>query len=179
MEEACRESKYQKKSFFLVLLDAKSAFDEVNHSSPAWACADDLGLNVNTEEDVQIMTDMSEDFGCKQLHEIQADKSATVNTPAGRLKESDSAVITITRQEIPTVQSCTHLVIQHSTQYKETILDTVNENVKKKKLGLQSTVYFPLAPMVRMVWILRLHSTLLRYMSSCFIVQTVNCSSSH
>ena len=65
MEEACRESKDQKKSFFLVFLDAKSASDEVNHSSPAWAYADDLGLNANTEEDVQIMTDMSGDFGCK------------------------------------------------------------------------------------------------------------------
>ena len=59
-------------------------------------------------------------------------------TPAGRPQQSDNVVITMAGEEIPTVQSSTHLGIQRFSQYKDTVLDTVNENIKKARRTVYS-----------------------------------------
>ena len=216
LEEARRESKDQKKPFILVLLDAKVAFDVVNHGNmmrrlyhsgiqdthwslinslhtnattsvkwrgdpylveqgirqggiistdlykiyvnpllsriqlsgigikigdvecPGSGCADDIGVQADTQEEAQVLTDMAGDFAGKQFYEIQADKSATVVTPHGRGLDSQQCSISLNSQEIPVFQSATHLGLQRSSGYNDTVADTVNQNITKARRTMYS-----------------------------------------
>lgn len=75
-----------------------------NIEFPAIACADDLGLNANTEGEAQVMAAISDDFVNKQRYEIQADKSATIEPTVGKVSDNAQTTITMGGSEIPTVK---------------------------------------------------------------------------
>ena len=105
---------------------------------PGSGCADDIGVQADTQEEAQVLTDMAGDFAGKQFYEIQADKSATAVTPHGRGLDSQQCSISLNSQEIPVVQSATHLGLQRSSGYNDTVADTVNQNITKARRTMYS-----------------------------------------
>ena len=98
-------------------------------SCPATACADDVTLNSTNPNDTQIMIDMAFDFSLKQQYKLQPTKSVIIETG----KISASTEYRMGNTEMKTVKSATHLGIQRSTSIKNTIEETVNENIKKAR----------------------------------------------
>ncbi|MEW8544513.1 MAG: hypothetical protein AB2693_13365 [Candidatus Thiodiazotropha sp.] len=105
---------------------------------PGSGCADDIGVQANTQEEAQVLVDLASDFAGKQFYEIQADKSATVVTRHGRSPESQQISIMMDNEEIPIVNSATHLGLKRSSAFNDTITDTVNQNITKARRTVYS-----------------------------------------
>ena len=67
----------------------------------------------------------------KQFYEIQADKSATVVRSHGRSSDGPQVSITMDSEEIPVVESSTHLGLKRSSGFNDTITDTVHQSITK------------------------------------------------
>ena len=93
----------------------------------ATACADDITLNCTDLTEAQIMLNMAYNYSCSEQYKLQPqleNKKKSRHNPI-ELKLKDTI--------LPNVESATHLGIQRSKTDKETIKNTVNENIKKAR----------------------------------------------
>ncbi len=100
-----------------------------NIECPATACADDVTLNSSNSDDTQTLIDIAYDFSKKQKYKLQPDKSVIIDAN----KKSSQIKYTMDNKEMQHVQSSTHLGIQRGSSTSETIMKTVEANIKKAR----------------------------------------------
>ena len=99
----------------------------------ATACADDITLNSTNFEDAQIMLNLAYDFSCKEHYKLQPQKSVVIQMNSKSKDNKLSTDLKMKDKILPKVQKATHLGIQRSDTDKDTINNTVNENIKKAR----------------------------------------------
>ena len=100
----------------------------------ATACADDVALLSNLDDDIQILVNMSNDFANMEGYRLQPTKSVLLNVrPTASRKRELETRLELGKDEMPTVQHATHLGMIRTCMMKENIRENVDENIQKAR----------------------------------------------
>jgi len=95
---------------------------------PASACADDVTLNSCDPVSTQILMDIAYDFSVKQRYKLQPEKTVILST-----EKNVTQTYTLGTKEIDIVKEATHLGIIRGSSIKETLVKTIESNIKKAR----------------------------------------------
>ena len=98
--------------FIIILLDAKSA------------CANDIAINSTNLEEAHILLNIAYDYSCKEHYKLQPQQSVVK-----KRGKSTPIQLQLNGTNLPSVEKTAHLGIQRSKTDKDTIENTVNENI--------------------------------------------------
>ena len=99
----------------------------------ATACADDITLNCTDPTEAQIMLNMAYNYSCNEQYKLQPQKSMVIQMESKKKSRHNPIELKLKDTILPNVETATHLGIQCSKTNKETIKNTVDENIKKVK----------------------------------------------
>ncbi|CAG2222940.1 unnamed protein product [Mytilus edulis] len=99
----------------------------------ATACADDITLNTTDPNEAQILLNMAYEFSCNEHYKLQPQKSVVIEMENKRKKRHSCIDLRLKDKKLPVVEKATHLGIQRSKSRKETLNNTINENIKKAR----------------------------------------------
>jgi hypothetical protein len=99
----------------------------------ATACADDIPLNCTDLTEAQIMLNMAYNYSCNEQYKLQLQKSMVIQMESKKKSRHNPIELKFKDTILPNVETATHLGMQRSKTDKETIENTVNENIKKAR----------------------------------------------
>jgi hypothetical protein len=113
-----------------------------NIQCPASACADDIAINNTNLEEAQILLNMVYDYNCKEHYKLQPQKSVVIDMSSQKKRgKSTPNQLQLDGTNLQNVEKTAHLGIQRSKTDKDTIENTVNENITKAR----RTAYSPMS----------------------------------
>jgi hypothetical protein len=99
------------------------------------ACADDIALISEEQDQAQILINMAYDYAYMKGYELQPTKSVVLNISHKQCKqEHNNLTFTIGPNKMPSVETATHLGIIRTTSLKGNMTANVEENIKKSKV---------------------------------------------
>jgi hypothetical protein len=105
-----------------------------NISVNSTACADDIALISEEQDQTQILINMAYDYAYMEGYELQPTKSVVLNITHKQCKqEHNNLTISLGPNKMPSVESATHLGIIRTTSLKGNMTANVEENIKKKQ----------------------------------------------
>ena len=97
------------------------------------ACADDIALVSEEQDQAQILINMAYDYAYMEGYELQPTKSVVLNITHKQCKqEHNNSTFTLGPNKMPSVESATHLGIIRTISLKGSMTANVEENIKKK-----------------------------------------------
>ena len=99
----------------------------------ASACADDICLCAEQDEEAQLLLDMSADFANMERYLLQPTKSVHVKVSHKRKKETCTGTFEMNNAEIPTVTKTTHLGIIRTESISGNQKENTDENLRKAR----------------------------------------------
>ena len=96
----------------------------------ATACADDITLNCTDPTEAPIMLNMAYNYSCIEQYKLQPQKSVVIQMESKKKSRLNPIELKMKDTILSNVDTATHLGIQRSKTDKETIKNTVDENIK-------------------------------------------------
>jgi hypothetical protein len=98
----------------------------------ATACADDITLNSTDPTEAQIMLNMAYNYSCIEQYKLQPQKSVVIQMESRKKSRLNPIELKMKDTILSNVETTTHLGIKRSLTDKKTIMNTVDENIKKQ-----------------------------------------------
>jgi len=110
-----------------------------NISVNSTACADDIALISEKQDQAQILINMAYDYAYMEGYELQLIKSVVLSiSHKQRKQESNNLTFTIGPNKMPSVESATNLGIIRTTSLEGNMTSNVEENIKKARRNANS-----------------------------------------
>lgn len=108
----------------------------------ASACADDLALNSNNNEDTQVLIDIAVDYSDREQYKLQPLKSVSLNIYPTSFQENKASPVKFKLKdtEMPCVKSGAHLGMKRCSTVRENTVENVEENIKKATRTVYSLI---------------------------------------
>ena len=106
------------------------------------ACADDLALNSNDEDEAQILIDTSVDYPDMEFYKLQVLKnvSVTIVPKPNSLSDENTAKFQHKNVEMPQVKSGMHLGMKRWASVKDNIIENIDNNIRKATQTVYSLI---------------------------------------
>jgi len=99
----------------------------------ATACADDITLNCTDPTEAQIMLNMAYNYSCIEQYKLQPQTSVVIQMESRKKSRLNPIELKMKDTILSNVETATHLGIKRSKTDKKTIMNTVDENIKKAR----------------------------------------------
>jgi hypothetical protein len=110
-----------------------------NIQCAALACADDISINSTNLEKAQILLNIAYDYSCKEHYKLQPQQSVVIYMSSQKKRGKSTPIqLQLNGTNLPNVEKTAHLGIKRSKTDKDTIENTVNENITKARITAYS-----------------------------------------